>query len=178
MQVVALSWPSPDLKDPGKESAMHEEEENDPFLLPPSPTAQRAGRTKSVQSTTTAYSDATYALETDDEGLRDDVPWESLRHKSIKRGILAEVQKEGNRINSLRPSGTVRSTATGVGKTASRRVSRHRRTDSDHLAHDIAQMLTGADAHGIPSSRPPNIRADSVVTTLSLVSTTTAGDKT
>ncbi|KAG6897853.1 hypothetical protein C0992_009990 [Termitomyces sp. T32_za158] len=180
MQVVALSWPDLRQSGNGKESEMHEED--DPFLLPPSPTAQRAGRTKSVQSTTTAYSQSTYALETDDEGGRrdNDVPWESLRHKSIKRGILAEVHKEGNRIDSLRPSGTVRNTGTGVGKTAARRVSRRRKTGSDHLIDDIDQMLTGADPHGIPipSSRPRNLRADSVVTTLSLASTTTAGDKT
>ncbi|KAG6872343.1 hypothetical protein C0995_010561 [Termitomyces sp. Mi166 len=176
MQAVAFSWP--DLKQAGKESERDEENEDDPFLLPPSPTAQRAGRTKSAQSAMTARSDATYALETDDESKREDVPWESLRHKSIKRGILAEVQKEGNRINSLRPARTVRSTGTGVGKTAERRVSRHKRTDSDHVISDVDQIPTGADAHVFSNSRPANPRADSALTTVSLVSTTTAGDKT
>ncbi|KNZ79051.1 hypothetical protein J132_04751 [Termitomyces sp. J132] len=176
MRVVAFPWP--DLKHAGKEFGRHKDNEDDPFLLPPSPTAQKAGRMKSARSTTTEYSDVTYALETDDEGKKEDVPWENLRHKSIKRGILAEVQKEGNRIDSLRPAGTIRNTGTGVGKAVERRVSRHKRTDSDHLINDIAQMLTEADSRDFSNARPPNSRTDSAVTTVSLVSTTTAGDKT
>ncbi|KAG6916358.1 hypothetical protein DXG01_007194 [Tephrocybe rancida] len=176
MQEVAFTWP--ELKKVARKSDEDEddgyEDEDDPFLLPPSPTKTRAARAKSSRSTVTTHSNATCATETDNEGMKD-VPWESLRHKSIKRGILAEVHKEGNRIDSLRPAGTVRNTGTGVRKTVERRVSRHGRTDSDHLIGDINHLLAGSDPN---NSRPSSHRADSAITTVSLVSTKTTGDRT
>ncbi|KAG6856496.1 hypothetical protein H0H87_003875 [Tephrocybe sp. NHM501043] len=173
MQEATFSWP--DLKQAAREPENDENgDEDDPFLLPPTPTKARSARTKSSRSTKTAHSDATYMLETDDEDKKD-IPWERLRHKSIKRGILEQVQQEGNRINSLRSAGTVRNTGTGTRKSVERRTSRHGRTDSDVLIGDIDQLLSGA---GSKDDRPSTHRADSACTTVSLISRTTTGDKT
>ncbi|KAG6864575.1 hypothetical protein C0991_008567 [Blastosporella zonata] len=170
MQEVGFSWP--DLEQATKECEKDDDDdENDPFLLPPTPSKTRSARTKSSQSTAkSVYSE----LETDNEDKKA-IPWEKLRHKSIKRGILEEVNKEGNRINSLRPAGTVRNTGTGIRKTVERRVSRHGRTDSNVLIGDIDRMLAGS---GSKPSRPSTRRTDSAHTTISLVSTTTTGDNT
>ncbi|KAF9467547.1 hypothetical protein BDZ94DRAFT_965174 [Collybia nuda] len=148
-------WPS--VK--GKLEVAKREAEDDPFLVPP---PMHQGRTsKSTHSTRTAvsiYSDANsmfrYDSEAEEKLKEDEVPWESLRHKSIKRGILEQVKKEGSWIDSLRGitgssfSRAAREAetdirvvdgATGSGRRASnigRRVG-HTRTDSDMRVQDV-----------------------------------------
>ncbi|KAG5637501.1 hypothetical protein H0H81_004326 [Sphagnurus paluster] len=147
MHEAVFSWP--DLREKAMEARY--QEEGDTFLEPPpppSPSKSRSTRTKSARSTVTTYSDATYLQYTDD----DDIPWESLRHKSIKRGILEEVHKEGTRIDALRPvSGTLlRNTGTpSKAKAVERKVSRHARTDSDVLVSEVSLPIperTGTDS--------------------------------
>ncbi|KAF8057545.1 hypothetical protein FPV67DRAFT_568095 [Lyophyllum atratum] len=189
MHEEVFSWPNLNER-AGMENEKYRE--GDAFLALPSPSKSRSTRTKSTRSTTTAHSDATYVLDTDEDGegkKLEDVPWESLRHKSIKRGILEEVQREGNRIDSLRPAtGTLlRNTGTGhqkAGETIERRPPRHGRTDSDHLIGDIDLLfpdrasLRSRETNTDSSTRPSSHRADSTQTTLSMDSSITAGDKT
>ncbi|KAG6827868.1 hypothetical protein H0H92_010168 [Tricholoma furcatifolium] len=176
MEEVTFSWSHLRQQGPKKFERIPDDED-DPFLLPSSPTKIKSARTKSSRSTTTEYSDSAYLLEHDSEMRKDDTPWESLRHKSIKRGILAEVRKEGNRIDSLRPATSVRNTGTGFRKPVERKVSKHARTESDSLILSIDRMIANADPRA-STGRPSTHRTDSEITTVSLVSTTTAGDKT
>jgi hypothetical protein len=94
----------------------HRHGEEDPFLLPPS--TQHKAKSRSSKSTRSVMSNATSLAflelyESDEEALADErmerkrreedtVPWESLRHKSIKRGILERVRKEAGWVDSLR----------------------------------------------------------------------------
>ncbi|KAG5643980.1 hypothetical protein DXG03_009269 [Asterophora parasitica] len=176
MHEVAFPWPD------FKEKAEYERHnEDDPFLASlSSPLKLRSMRTKSSRSMHTTYSDATFALETDD----DEVPWERLRHQSIRRGILEEVKKEGTRINSLRPAtGTLLCTTDANNSKIERRTRNgHGRADSDHLLSDLhlpplsdrtRTHSTNPSVASGSTGRPASIRADSMYTVASSV-----GDKT
>ncbi|KAH9475068.1 hypothetical protein JR316_0012173 [Psilocybe cubensis] len=60
-----------------------------------------------------------------------EVPWESLRHKSIKRGILEQVQKENKWMDSIRGS-----ISRGSAFLSGRRNSKRREEDEERLVSD------------------------------------------
>lgn len=122
-EVEMFKWPSVNLKHEPRGGG-----EADPFLDPPvsslsystpkqpkkrstrpkrTPAIRRrsAGSTKADEASTGPflYRFGSESEASDDEEVQQ-VPWESLRHKSIKRGILEQVKKENNWVNSLRGS--------------------------------------------------------------------------
>ncbi|RDB21712.1 hypothetical protein Hypma_010852 [Hypsizygus marmoreus] len=194
--VGTFAWPTfggMGMKDLGRS------QRDNPFLAPPPSTpsksrtkSTRTNRTskstRSTRTTASAYSDSTAFMEMfdseDEEKMKEEtVPWESLRHKSIKRGILEQVKKEGNWIDSLRgrtgPSfresnnnkGTEseESRSTGnqkAGDNVERRPRRHGRTDSDLLLEEVnLQVPDRATLRSV--ERPASIRTESTQTTSS-----------
>ncbi|GLB42632.1 hypothetical protein LshimejAT787_1200810 [Lyophyllum shimeji] len=163
MHEVALEWPGVNNEKAGMTGA------DNPFLTNTTPAKPRSTRTKSAVSTS-AYSDAMSIADTMDES-RFVAPWESLRHHSIRRGILEQVQKEGHRIDALRRPAT----GTLLRTTAERRPSRHTRMDSDLLVGDVVLPDRTKESTYTYPDRPASHRQDSAYTTLSVVS---SADKT
>ncbi|KAF8881002.1 hypothetical protein BD779DRAFT_1675670 [Infundibulicybe gibba] len=145
---VGFSWPA--IEKPQPELPEDFPGEGDPFIVPPlsivksKSTATRASaeRARSVKSArperSPVFSDTTSLalldLDSDDEADAEQVPWESLRHKSIKRGILEKVNNEEQSwISSLRG---IRGDGTG-GRGLGRRSRRHTRTDLDLCVGDV-----------------------------------------
>ena len=134
--------------------------EDDPFLLG-SPVAQssksksgsevsrakssRTTRSKSARTTKSVYSDTDTEIDplslisptqyhsSDEEGER--IPWESLRHKSIKRGILEKVGADEEKWR-LVVRGVESGDRSGPGGGGRRRIS-HGRKDSDMYVEDV-----------------------------------------
>lgn len=111
--MALFGWPS--APGVGEPEHGHGKGEDDLFLLPPS-TQNNPRKSRSSKSTRSVMSNATSLAflelyESDEEALDEEKrerrrqreePWESLRHKSIKRGILEKVRKEAGWVDSLR----------------------------------------------------------------------------
>jgi hypothetical protein len=168
--IASFRWPSiSSRREIGVDEHGHGRGEDDPFLVPP-PT-QHGGKSRSSKSMRSVMSNATSLAflelyESDEEALNDAgregkkkkedvVPWETLRHKSIKRGILEQVRKDAGWVDSLR--GVVGSsfsvlggegladTGAKIGKVKKRHA--HVRGDSDLRIED----LIGGDGSGSPN---------------------------
>ena len=193
-----LEWPSI-RRDLGRRDSECRHGEDDPFLLPPTPHKPkiRSKSTRSIMSNATSLA-FLELYESDEEALDDvkrerlakkrkeeaDIPWESLRHKSIKRGILERVRKEAGWIDSLR--GVVGSSFSDFARVPDvpdakannanvKRRHTHVRGDSDLCIEDIVgragdgvsvpdKVRVRADSPSKSMTRPLLSRVDSVVT--------------
>ena len=207
-ELQMFKWPSVHFG-AGRAREREREGDDDPFLDPPvaslvvsrdgTPSKQRRNKLTRPKRRPAIRKRSTGAVPVDDAisttaflralGSEEDeekeeeehkVPWESLRHKSIKRGILEQVKKENSWIDSLRgfagasfryqmaadddgaqPSGadkvgTVVPSDTGNPNVLGKRIGRrHERTDSDLYIEDLnlqrQRNAAQMDRHDHPS---------------------------